>query len=126
MTSIAVARKSTPSPFNERELMTMATKQRTSVEKQDDESRRRLNVNVKESTYAKLWLHAIKAHQQPGEFLDDLIEAHCKDWTVSHGRGKAPSKSQEVSEGESPTSLVMTSDRPDSAESVSAPTEKAA
>jgi hypothetical protein len=126
MTSIAVQRKSTPSPFNERELMTMATKQRTSVESTDDESRRRLNVNVKESTYAKLWLNAIKAHQQPGEFLDDLIETHCKDWTISHGRGKAPSKSKEVAEGESPASLVMTSDRSDSAESVSAPTEKAA
>ncbi len=60
----------------------MATKQRRGVKDVETQPRQRLNVRVLETTYERLLVHCIKAKKQPGEFLDGLIEANCKEWRV--------------------------------------------
>jgi hypothetical protein len=67
----------------------MATRQRRSVDDNAKEPTQRLNVQLPRSQYERLMFHAIKARQQPGEFLAGLIEANCRHWTVSaNTRGK--------------------------------------
>jgi hypothetical protein len=59
-----------------------ATKRRgvTDVESQ------RLNVRLDPAAYQRLMIHCVMGGIQPGKFIENLINTHCRDWRVQANR----------------------------------------
>jgi hypothetical protein len=61
----------------------MATKQRRGV---NDAAKPRLNVRMSAESHTRLMIHCVMTGKQPGQFLDDLVNTHCRDWKVQANR----------------------------------------
>jgi hypothetical protein len=86
-TTVARRRASNPA-----EQSTMATRTHSGVGDATNSIRQRLNVRINPASYQRLMVHCVMRGKQPGEFLDELIDTHCRDWKVqanNHNRGKA-------------------------------------
>lgn len=42
----------------------------------------RLNIRLDAETHRKLHLHSLMASKTPGEVVTELVNAHCREWTV--------------------------------------------
>jgi hypothetical protein len=63
----------------------MATKQRKGASDASTPSNppvHRLNVRIKPAAYQRLQIHCVMSGKAPGEFLESLIETHCRTWRV--------------------------------------------
>lgn len=49
----------------------------------NDAAKTRLNVRISEEAQKRLGVHCVMSGMQPGEILEKLIVAHCRDWKVS-------------------------------------------
>jgi hypothetical protein len=43
---------------------------------------RRLNAQLREDSYERLLIHCVKARMEPGQYVSNLIDDHCKTWRV--------------------------------------------
>lgn len=57
----------------------MATKQRRGV---TDAAKQRINVRMSAEAHQRLQIHSVMSGRAPGEILDGLVVAHCRDWKV--------------------------------------------
>ena len=55
---------------------------RKSVSDAQAQQAQRLNVRISPEAYERLLIHAIKARVSPGELVTQLIDRHCRDWSM--------------------------------------------
>jgi hypothetical protein len=60
----------------------MAAKQRQSVPDTTDAESQRLNVRIDPDAYRRLMIHCVMSGQQPGKYIESLINSHCREWRV--------------------------------------------
>lgn len=60
----------------------MATKRRQGVSDATDNGSQRLNVRIDPAAYQRLMIHCVMSGKQPGEYVESLINAHCREFRV--------------------------------------------
>jgi hypothetical protein len=61
----------------------------------------RLNVRIDPAAYQRLMVHCVMSGQQPGKYLESLIDAHCKRWSMPGDlTARATGKVSDASKGE--------------------------
>jgi hypothetical protein len=80
-----------------------ATKRRA-VSDASDSMSQRLNVRIDPAAYQRLMIHCVMSGSQPGKFIEQLINAHCREWRVQANRSASvPSDGRlEIDAGISP------------------------
>jgi hypothetical protein len=69
-------------------VLTMAAKRHRGVNEPGDVEAQRLNVRLDPAAYQRLMIHCVMSGQQPGRYIESLINTHCRLWKVqSNGRG---------------------------------------
>jgi hypothetical protein len=65
----------------------MAAKQRKSASDATDNASQRLNIRVSAEAYRRLGVHAVMSGMTPGRLVENLINAHCREFRVQVIRG---------------------------------------
>jgi hypothetical protein len=65
---------------------TMPTTKRRGVNDASDNGAQRLNVRIDPGAYQRLMIHCVMSGMQPGKFLENLINSHCREWRVQANR----------------------------------------
>jgi hypothetical protein len=64
----------------------MAATKRRGVSDATDATAQRLNVRIDPSAYQRLMIHCVMSGMNPGKFVENLINAHCREWRVQANR----------------------------------------
>jgi hypothetical protein len=64
----------------------MAQPKRRGVNDAGDIEAQRLNVRLSPAAYQRLMIHCVMSGTQPGRFIENLINAHCREWRVQANR----------------------------------------
>jgi hypothetical protein len=59
---------------------------RRGVNDATDTHAQRLNVRIDPAAYQRLMIHCVMSGTQPGKFVADLINRHCREWRVQANR----------------------------------------
>jgi hypothetical protein len=64
----------------------MPAPRRRGVADASDSNAQRLNVRIDPAAYQRLMIHCVMSGTQPGKFVENLINAHCREWRVQANR----------------------------------------